>query len=480
MTWAARLGITRDDLPLLGVGAASLLAVLAISTRLGEPLSIAILVALAVFFLVIVAFMAAPHMSVAAMIPVFILLPMLKVLVVPWIGPLKDVIALAAIVAGATIMVQRGNATQRNRVDFWLVVLVGFLIALYVLNLGGGLQRGAAWGHGVRLFSEPLLLLLVGLSLSEPSRTLRWAMGSLVASATFVALTGIAQQLIGGAGLVDLGYGYDVHVRFVAGRLRSFGTLDDPFGYASFLLFGLAAVLFWSRRSYLTSIAGTIIFVGLVFAYVRSAALIGVALLALLLARHGRYVTAGFLTAIVIVSGILLVASEQATERRTVRSGDSVYITINGRTEAWKVIFENSWDLPLGRGVGDVGTAAERATFTISRTAEEARTVEDFEVDSGYFATIADIGLVGLIGLLLLNARLAALARAAAVRGSPAGWIAVSFLTILLLDAITRESFSAFPTAFLGLLFVGIALRAAAEETEDAPRPRPLLRPRTA
>ena len=195
-------------------------------------------------------------------------------------------------------------------------------------------------------------------------------------------------------------------------------------------------------------------------------------------------VTAGFLTAIVLVAAMAFIVGEQAEQRRTVRGGDSVYITINGRTEAWKVVFDNPWDLPLGKGVGEVGTAAERATFSISRTAEEARDSEGSVVDSGYFATVADIGFIGLAALLLLMGRLVMLGYRATRAGERIGWLTLSFLGILLLDAVTRESFSGFPTAFLGLLVVGITLAAAVEDTPDAfrppDRPRPRLRPRTA
>ena len=473
MTWAARLGISRDDFPLLGACAAVMLAVIAASTRLGEPLSLAAVVALGVFFLVIVAFMAFPYISVATMIPLFVLLPTIKILFVPWIGPLKDVIGLAAIAAGATILVQRSSAGQRLPGDFWITILVGFLMALYILNIGGGLERDLGWVHGVRLFSEPLLLLLVGLTLSHARRTLRWAMTSLIATGTFVALVGIFQQIAGGARLVDYGWEYDINVRFLGDRLRSFGTLDEPFAYAALLLFSLSALIMWRRRGFMSWAIGTILVLGLAFSLVRSAGIILVALAALWLAKQGRLVTAGFLTAIVLASTIVLVVQEQAEQRRTVRSGDSVYLTINGRTEAWKVVFEDPWDLPLGKGVGEIGTAAERATFAISRTAEEAREHEGVVVDSGYFATVADIGLVGLAALLLLIGRLVALGRKSILAGHQAGWLTVSFLTVLLLDAVTRESFSGFPTAFLGLLLVGLTIAAAQEEQEQEQLRRP-------
>ncbi|HET9323072.1 MAG TPA: hypothetical protein VFO03_04280, partial [Gaiellaceae bacterium] len=468
MTWAGRLGLTRDELPALLAGAFVTFLAVAASTRIGEPLILAALIALGVFFLVVVAFIAVPHISIAAMIPLFVVLPSLKVLLVPWIGPLKDVIGLAAISAGATIVVQQASAGRKLPGDLWITLLVGFLIGLYLVNLGGGLQRDLAWAHGVRLFSEPLLLLLVGMTLKHPRRTLRWAMTSLIATACVVATIGVLQQVVGPARLVQLGYEYDIHVRFVGNHLRSFGTLDEPFAYAALLLFGLAGVFMWMRRGILAAVAGSIIGLGLLFSFVRSAAMVLVALAALWLAKHGRMVQAGFLTAIVIASAIVLIAGEQAEQRRTVRGGDSVYITINGRTEAWKVVFDNPWDLPLGKGVGEVGTAAERATFSISRTAEEARAHEGSVVDSGYFATVADIGLVGLAALLMLLGRLVVLGYRATRVGERTGWLTLSFLTILLLDAVTRESFSGFPTAFLGLLIVGVTLAAAVEDTPDA------------
>lgn len=473
MTWAARLGLTRDELPALAAGAFLTLLAVAASTRLGEPLSLAMLVAFGVFALVVIAFMAVPHIAVAVMVPLFVLLPTIKVLVVPWIGPLKDVTGLAAIAAGAAIVIQQASTGRPRRGDGWVTILVGFLIALYVLNMGGGLEHDIAWMHGVRLFSEPLLLLLVGLTLSNPRRTFNWATASLVATSCFVAFVGILQQVVGHQRLHDWGFEYDIQIRFLAGEMRSFGTLDNPFGYAGFLMFGLAAVLLWMRRGPWAYAAGSLIVVGVALSFVRSAALMGVALVALWLARSGRLVIAGFLTALVLVGGVLLVMSEQALQTRSVRGGESIYVTVNGRTEAWKVVFDDPWDLPLGKGVGEFGTAADRATFTITRSAEEARANNNIDIDSGYFATVADIGLVGLAALLALNARLAVLGRRAALQGSTAGWLVLGLLSVFLIDSITRESFSAFPTAFLGLLLMGIGLAAAAEETARPPRPAP-------
>ena len=480
MTWALRLGVTRSDAGLLALGALAMALTLAASTYVGDVLSLALLVALALFGLVVVAFVAVPHIALAATIPLFALLPAAKVLVVPWIGPLKDLVAVAAIAAAALTVVQAARGGQRIPGDFWIVALFMFLFALYLLNMGGGLERDWAWAHGVRLVCEPILLLLVGLTLKDPRRTLRWAMAALVATATGVALVGLAQQLVGPNWLVGFGYEWNLHVRTIEGRLRSFGTLDEPFAYAAFLLFGLCAVLMWMRPGKLAYAAGTIISAGLLLSFVRSAFVIAVGIFALWLARHGRTVTAMFLLALVLVATLTFVVSSEATERRVVQGGPSQFLTLNGRTEAWRVVFDEPGEIPLGKGVGEVGTAADRATFKVTRTREQAeRGSKTVVVDSGYFAAVADIGVVGLAALLLLLGRVALLAKRGIDAGRREGWLAATLVMTLALDAVTRESFTGFPTAFLGFLFIGLAL-AAAREPEAAASGERAEKPRSA
>ena len=58
---------------------------------------------------------------------------------------------------------------------------------------------------------------------------------------------------------------------------------------------------------------------------------------------------------------------------------------------------------------------------------------------------------------------------AATKRAGRVGWLVVGWLAVLLLDAVTRASFTGFPTAFLGMLLVGLGLAAA---VEPAPVPR--------
>lgn len=471
---ARRLGLSLEDLRYLGLGAVGVAFAALLAVRVGGVLSLGLLVALALLFGIVAAFMAAPHVATAATIPLFALLPTAKVVVAPWVGPLKDLVILGAIGAAATLVVQRSSSGERQQGDHTVAVLVASLLALYAVNVGGALERDAGWLHGTRLVSGPLLLLLVGLTLSNPRRTLRWATSSLVATATVVAAFGILQQAIGPARLVSFGYSYDQHVRTIEGHLRSFGTLDEPFAYAAFLMFGLAAVLMWMRRGPLAVSAGTVIATGLVFSYVRSALIIGIALLAVWLARRRQTTVSFFLVGFaVMVAAFLLVRSSEASESRTVRTGPNFFLTVNGRTEAWRVVLDRPGALPFGRGVGEVGTAADRATYQVSRTAEEARQAEsNAVVDSGYFATLADVGLIGIAVLLGLFGRLLLLARKAERRGSVPGALALGLLTIMVLDPLARESLTGFPTAFVGFLMIGLALAAAAEEEEGKPAAR--------
>ena len=136
-------------------------------------------------------------------------------------------------------------------------------------------------------------------------------------------------------------------------------------------------------------------------------------------------------------------------------------MTLNGRTTVWATVFSKPSRVPFGLGVGKAGTAAARAKLGVITDPRKAQ-ASTLAVDSGYFAVVADVGIVGLIVFAALITRLGAMGVAATRRAGLPGWLALGWLTTILLDAVTRESFTGFPTAFLGLLMIGIALAAAA------------------
>src|SRR5207248_1205916 len=96
----------------------------------GGVFSLGVLVAIALFLVAVYAFLAVPHVAVAVTIPFFALLPSLKVVAAPRLGPSKDVIVLAAITAGLPMLVRRHRDPSRAPADAWLLVSASLLLAI--------------------------------------------------------------------------------------------------------------------------------------------------------------------------------------------------------------------------------------------------------------------------------------------------------------------------------------------------------------
>jgi O-antigen ligase len=469
---ALRHGIERGDLLALATGGGFTLAVVLATAHEGTKFGAGFLL-LAGFCILVAGWMLAPHVVVAVSIPLFAVIPAAKLFVSPWVGPAKDLVTLGAAVAVLTGFLQREKRPTPSPVDHVLITLVVAIVCLYIVNIGGSLSgggHGIAWAQGVRLIGEPLILLMAGLTLSQPRKTLNFAVGSLISTGVVVALYGIYQQYIGQWRLVGLGYSFSDQVRTISGHLRSFGTLDDPFVYATFLLLALSAALFGMRRGPLKAACMSVITIGLLFSYVRSALVISIALAAIWLLSVGRVALGLLLLGASAASALaLLFAVAGANETRSVQAGPNTYVTLNGRTTVWATVFDKPSKIPFGLGVGKVGTAAERAQFGVTADAGKARK-RTTAVDSGYFATVADIGIVGLIVLVALLSRLVVLGIAAARRSGRTGWLVIGWLAVLLIDAVTRASFTGFPAAFLGLLLVGVGLAASSQPSAAARR----------
>jgi hypothetical protein len=471
----ARLRIEPGSLNLAAIGIVLTIAGSFAAVKFGLKIGFLGVVVATIFVVSILGYLRAPHVMLAVMVPLYAFIPALIVFVNPNIGALKDLLDLAAITAMVIIAV-----FERRRIDRWVVTCTLLLLAIYVINPAHG--HNAAWAQGVRLTGEPLLLLLVGFMLPNPRRNLRWGLTAMVATGVVDALYGLLQQLLGGARLVSLGYSYSTEVRTIGPYLRSFGTFSDPFAYAAFLLFALGIVFFWQRRGALTWATAGVILAGLAASFVRTAVLVGVGFIALELVRRRKAVPAlAFVVAATVAAGITLSSSSatQTTNYTIYTAGGGSQLVsgvsstpnvfLNGRVSAWTAALgTNPAGWLFGRGVGKVGTAAARAKYTFASSATTASTTPAQAVDSGYFATMADVGLVGLVIELLLFGRLGVLAARAARAGSDAGWVVLALLVAILLDALTRASFTGFPTAFLCLLLIGIALAAAREPAAPA------------
>jgi hypothetical protein len=473
-------------LPLIDIGAVAIGVFLTLLTvmfigRYGTGLGLAGPIGAILFMALVAAFVYRPHVMVAATVAYFAFLPALRIYGSQMLGGTKDVITLAATAAAAVVIVERRAGRRGWAADRPVLILVAFLFALYLLNIGGNLSGASgydiAWFHGVRLFSEPLFLLVVGLALPNPVKTYRWAVRSLVSAAVVATGVGCVQQLLGVQWLIVNGYKYGKQVREIGGHLRSFGTLDEPFSYAVLLLLALAVVLLRGRLGPFGYTLVAILSVGLFISFVRTATLIVLALIGIAIAQRGQTRLAVFVVLIAVVgSGVLFVLTAGATSTRSVRIAPKQFLTLHDRTGLWRSALghaPSAW--LLGRGVGVVGTASQRARESLTGAATTTRATGGTVVDSAYPEVAADIGFVGLAILLGLFGRLIALAWRAAARGLSSGWTALGILVIVLLDALTRESLTGFPTAYIAMLLLGLA---AATWTADDPRSDPP--PRTA
>ncbi len=463
MTLLDRVALGRSDLFTAASGLVLTAVLVAGVEHEGAKRSFLVMFGLAAFTAAVVGFLRRPHVLVAITVVYFSLLPTLKVFVTPLLGGTKDLFSLAALTAAVILYLERRHVAHEQTIEPALLVPIALIIGLYVVNLGGALTgdtgHGIAWFHGVRLFAEPLCLFIVGAVLLDSERTLRWGIKALLGACAVSALYGVFQQAVGFHRLLALGYTYGDEVRtFSGGHLRSFGTLEEPFSYAGLLLLGLAVLLTWTRWKPPTWILFGLLGLGVLVSYVRTAALIGAALLAVALARrgHGRYAVLLMLGAVAAALATFVLASEK-TATRTVPINSTTYLTLNGRTNIWASTLNSPADWIFGKGVGATGTASRRATESLSGSASASKPTGGTVVDSSYFAVIADVGIAGLalLGTFFVGTFVSA-ARAAR-RGSRAGWLGIGLLTVTLLDALTRESFTGFPTAYLAMLLLGLA-----------------------
>lgn len=438
------------------------LGVSTLAARRGFPIEIKAFFGLGIFAALVAGFVFVPWRMVSGLIPLFIVLPALKVFVTPTIGALKDVISVAAVTASGIVLVQRRQARRPIHADRLITGLLASVLALYVANIGGLITGetgyGVAWFQAIRLFNEPLALFVVGLTLREPQRTLAAARKAVIATGVGVALIGLAQQAIGSYGLHKLGFAYGDQIRTIGSQLRSFGTLDDPFVYASYLLLALA-VLLMSRqlRGYPTLLIA-ILAAGLMVSYVRTAAVVALAIIGLALARrgHGLLATLLVLLSIAAAFAVFAFASEQPTTRNVAINANT-YMTLNGRTMLWRSRIGQPVDWAFGQGVGATGTAAQRARESLSGKVQVGASVKTSVNDSAYLTLISDIGFIGLVVYIALLSRILALGRRAALAGYEFGWVVIAIVVVILIDGLSRESFTAYPTPYIAMLVAGLA-----------------------
>ncbi len=321
---ARTLAAGRPDALVPALGALATVVTAWLTVHMGVTVGAGLVLTVTFFLGAVLLFLFQPNVAVAAMIPIFATIPVLKLFVTPWVGPLKDAIALAAIVAAVLLILFERN---RPRLDGPLLGLMGLFLALYVV-----------------------------MTFLRPGRTLRWAMASLIATALGIAFYGLVQQYLGQWRLVGLGYSFNAEVRTYNGHLRSFGTFDDSFAYAAFLFLGAVAVLFWMRQTVVALACLTLIAFGVAASYERTALLIAVGLIAMLLARFGWGTSAALVLAAAVAVAFAFLLGSSGSESRAYGTPNTV-VTLNGRVAAWKSAFGSPLEWGVGQGVGKITAA---------------------------------------------------------------------------------------------------------------------------
>jgi hypothetical protein len=448
-----------------------------------------VLAVVLVFPAAALAFRRAPHVMSVVIVFGFAVQPTLVFFVSSDFGPAKDAIVLAGMLSLLACSVI-GLPAERRGYDAWLVGAIVVLLGLYAVNPAG--THGAQWSDGARLVIEAFGLFLVGYLGPDTTRTWRWALGALLGVALLNAALGFAQQDIGVQRLVhQFGYQFGEQVRTTAGgQFRSFGTLEDPFNYAALLALALVCAALDLRRRRLAVGVAAVLVLGIAVSFVRTEIVLVAAIAAIVLVRARRAPSAVALLLATLVAAVgLLTLAPQTPTSPTSRS--SVLATLNGRTTGWSELLSDPGDLVAGRGVGAVGSGLARSAtagiyqpgrYQAGQAPAAASTEELRSVDSSYLATLADVGLAGLALLLVILGRMLVLMGVTRPGPSGAMWVSLGLWLVVVLDATTRSSITAFPYGFIALYLLGLSLarregELAAAEAPAARRDLPAAAP---
>ncbi|MFC4128048.1 O-antigen ligase family protein [Nocardia rhizosphaerae] len=296
-----------------------------------------------------------------------------------------------------------------------------------------------------------------------------------------IALFGLAQQGIGGAGLARMGYEYNETIRFAGGVLRSFGTFNQPFPFAFYLvmvlLVGGSVALANPRRprNRVFLMATPILVLGAAASVVR-AALAGLLVGALLLAvvRYRRQLMPVILgsVAVLVVGGV---AVSQA--------GSSLFSasSLADRSTGWNTVIRTVGSHPFGDGLGSTGAAAAKllvqelgpmAEKLPYATGEVQIYGRPYQPDNYYVKLLIELGPIGLwlFSVILVVIYLMAVRAARTLRGPDAALalgVAASVLASAV-AALASSYFEIFPSDFYFWLLAAVVGCAV---TQQSPSP---------
>jgi hypothetical protein len=374
---------------------------------------------------------------------------------------------LAAVAGGMALRIYwRRRAFSRGMLPLAL------FLAFFVMMFASGWDSDSSqYRAGARALLPSILVLLAAAAIDVNTQTARRILLSIFWIGVIESVIGIGLALLPIDRLLDLGFEYAVQVREVGIFLRAFGTFRDPFGFAHFTMICLIAC--WaSRRTLRQALPPSMLYggigvlaAGVVMSFVRDGLLgtaVGIAVCQL---ARGR-----FTWPVIGMSGLAALAMGALA---LAPAGDDLEVlrwdtAVETRLEVWSDLLVELGDYPLGRGLGTVGAAAERALEDQGATTREYDAEGQYilfydPVDSQYVLLLTTGGVLSFIMFWVAIGFLVGwLRRHVSSLDSP--WtetLTVSLLGIvfsLLAVGTTRNILEEYPTGVIFWLAVGLLI----------------------
>ncbi|AGF73608.1 O-antigen ligase family protein [Corynebacterium halotolerans] len=321
--------------------------------------------------------------AIAALVPFHGLLLVFPVAATFW----KEAAVLTVALAGVLAARPRGRVTVAPWLGpAFLLVLVGVVSGVVVLG------ADAAFPVKIAFFYLIPAVVVYFFPFTRADKDLLVTV--LMWTGLLSAIFGLWQQVVGGYRLADLGYEWNEHIRSAGPLLRSFGTFNQPFPFAFYLMLvliiaGTAALsrpgrprsrIFWAISPILLlAMASSVVrasFIGLLAAVI----VVGVVLHRRLL----RYL------AVAAVAAVLLVPVALVIDQRGVLATMASSSSLQERGGHWSLTLPQMLIHPFGGGLGTTGSSAEKvAEISGSMTAV-------YQPDNQYLKIGLELGLVGL------------------------------------------------------------------------------------
>lgn len=219
----------------------------------------------------------------------------------------------------------------------------------------------------------------------------------LMGMGVFTSIVGLAQQVVGPAYLVGLGYDYGDQVRTAGGVFRSFSTFNQPFPFGlyvmlSVLVGGAVALAEPRRRRNALFMCATPVMVLAMGTSIVRASILGLLAGLIWLAIH-RY------RALFVLLAALVVAFAVALPFIPPGVTDALFSSesLGQRGQGWADILTSVAQHPFGLGLGVSGSAADRIADAQGRAGAIT-----YQPDNYYVKIVLELGPIGLWLLLIL------------------------------------------------------------------------------